>query len=160
MRAVHQHDAPRIGEPRIGDKTSALGNIVGQIAVMRITDPFSSIEESIRTAIHGDNPATLRDAAIAAVRAVPTGDPQHTSEAREHAAQVVARAQNISAQDARRQVAQYADQYRHALDQAKRQVTQTADTAAKTGSRAALFGAISLLLGGLAGRPGGRMGAV
>jgi hypothetical protein len=33
-----------------------------------------------------------------------TGDPQHAAEARERAAQVIARAQNISIEDARTQV--------------------------------------------------------
>jgi hypothetical protein len=94
--------------------TNALGNVsnavgstaetVAQTAVTRITDPFSLIEESIRTAIPGNDPTTLRDAAIAAVRAVVTGDPQEVGEARERAAQVVARAQNISVEDARTQV--------------------------------------------------------
>src|SRR6266481_9403823 len=121
--------------------------------------PFSSIEESIRTAIPGNDPATLRDSAIAAVRALVTGDPQQVGEARERAAQVVARAQNISVEDARTQVQQYAQQYRQAADRAKQQVTQAADATAKTVSRAALLGAIGLLLGGLAGWFGGRLGA-
>ncbi len=147
----------------LGSVSSAVGSTAetaAQIAVTRIADPFSSIEESIRSAIPGNDPATLRDAAIAAVRAVVTGDPQQAAEARERAAQVIARAQNISVEDARTQVQQYAQQYRQAADHAKQQVTQAADAAAKTVSRAALFGAISLLLGGLAGWFGGRMGAV
>jgi hypothetical protein len=147
----------------LGNVSSAIGSTaetVTQIAVTRIADPFSSIEESIRSAVPGNDPATLRDATIAAVRAVVTGDPQQAAEARDRAAQVIARAQNISVEDARTQVQQYAQQYRQAADHAKQQVTQAADAAAKTVSRAALFGAISLLLGGLAGWFGGRMGAV
>jgi hypothetical protein len=147
----------------VGGVASAFGSTAetaAQIAVTRIADPFSSIEESIRSATLGNDPATLRDAAIAAVRAVVTGDQQQAAEARERAAQVIARAQNISVEDARTQVQQYAQQYRQGVDQAKQQVTQAADAAAKTVSRAALFGAISLLLGGLAGWFGGRMGAV
>src|SRR5216684_4947532 len=147
----------------LGNVSSAIGSTaetVTQIAVTRIADPFSSIEESIRSAVPGNDPATLRDAAIIAVRAVVTGDPQQAAEARERAAQVIARAQNISVEDARTQVQQYAQRYRQAADHAKQQVTQAADAAAKTVSRAALFGAISLLLGGLAGWFGGRMGAV
>jgi hypothetical protein len=146
----------------LGNVSSAVGSTaetVTQIAVTRIADPFSSIEESIRSAVTGNDPTTLRDAAIVAVRAVVTGDPQQAAEARERAAQVIARAQNISIEDARTQVQQYAQQYRHAVDQAKQQVTQAADATAKTVSRAALLGAISLLLGGLAGWLGGRMGA-
>jgi hypothetical protein len=147
----------------LGGVANAMGSTaetVAQIAVARIADPFSSVEESIRSTIPGNDPATLRDAAIVAVRAVVTGDPQQAAEARERAAQVMARAQNISVEDARTQVQQYAQQYRQAADRAKQQVTQAADTAAKTVSRAALFGTISLLLGGLAGWFGGRMGAV
>jgi hypothetical protein len=69
-----------------------------------------------------------------------TGDPQQAAEARERAAQVIARAQNISIEDARTQVQQYTQQYRRAVDQAKQQGTQAADAAAKTVSRAALLG--------------------
>ncbi len=150
----------------LGSVASAVGSTAEtavQIAapiLSRITDPFSSIEESLRSATPGNDPATLRDAAIAAVRAAVTGDPQQAAEARERAAQVIARAQNISVEDARTQVQQYAQQYRQAVDQAKQQATQAADTAAKTVSRAALFGAFSLLLGAVAGWFGGRMGAV
>jgi hypothetical protein len=143
-----------------GSVASAVGSTAetaAQVAMTRIADPFSSIEESIRSAIPGNDPATLRDAAIAAVRAVVAGD---VAEARERAAQVIARAQNIPVEDARTQVQQYAQQYRQAIDQAKQQATQAADTAARAVSRAALFGFISLLLGAVAGWLGGHMGAV
>jgi hypothetical protein len=147
----------------VGSVASAVGSTAetaAQITVTRMADPFSPIEESIRSTISGNDPATLRDAAIVALRAVVTGDQQQAAEARERAAQVIARAQNISVEDARTHVQQYAQQYRQAVDQAEQQVTQAADAAAKTVSRAALFGALSLLLGGLAGWFGGRMGAV
>src|SRR5258707_2780788 len=86
----------------LGSVASAVGSTAEtavQIAapiLSRITDPFSSIEESLRSATPGNDPATLRDAAIAAVRAAVTGDPQPAAEARQRAAQVIARAQNIS----------------------------------------------------------------
>ena len=114
----------------------------------------------LRSAAPGNDPAALRDAAIAAVRAAITGDQQQAEEARERAAQAIARAQNISVENARTQVQQYEQQYRQTVDRAKQQATQAADTAAKAVSRAALFGAISLLLGAVAGWFGGRMGAV
>ncbi len=65
----------------LGSVASAVGSTAEtavQIAapiLSRITDPFSSIEESLRSATPGNDPATLRDAAIAAVRAAVTGDP-------------------------------------------------------------------------------------
>lgn len=153
--------------------TSALGNVastVGSTAqtaaqvaapnLSRVTDPFSSIEQSMRGATGGNDPAALRDAAVAAVRAALTGNQQQAQDARERAAQALARAQNIPVEQARTQVQQYEQQYRQTVDQAKQQATEAADTAAKAVSRGALFGAIGLLLGAIAGWFGGRMGAV
>jgi glycosyltransferase involved in cell wall biosynthesis len=122
--------------------------------------PRSSIEQSLRSAVPGNDPAELRDAAIAAMRAAVTGDQQQTSEARDRAAEVISRAQNMSIEDARKKVQQYEQQYRQAVDQAKQQATQAADTAAKAVSGAALLGFITLLLGAIAGWFGGRFGAV
>jgi hypothetical protein len=122
----------------------------------QVTDPFSSIEQQLRSATSGNDPAALRDAAIVAVRAVVTGDQQQMAEARERAAQAIAHSENIAVEDARKQVQNYEQQYRQILAEAKEQAKEAADTAAKATSRAALLGAISLVLGGLAGWIGGR----
>jgi hypothetical protein len=59
----------------LGDVASAVGSTAqtaAQVAapsVSNMTDPFSSIEQSLRRALPGNDPAALRDAAIAAVRA-------------------------------------------------------------------------------------------
>jgi hypothetical protein len=147
----------------VANVVSSTAQTAAQIAgpsVSQMTDPFSSIEQSLRNAIPGNDPAALRDAALVAMRAAVTGDQLQAAEARERAAQAIARAQNIPVEDARRQVQQYEQQYRQVVDQAKQKATQAADTAAKTVSGAALFGFISLLLGAIAGWLGGRMGAV
>ena len=153
--------------------TSALGGVastVGSTAQMaaqvaapnlpQMTDPFSSIEQSVRGASGGNDPVALRDAAVAAVRAAVTGNQQQAQEARERAAEAIAKAQNVPVEQARTQVQQYEQQYRQSIEQAKQQAAQAADTAAKAVSRAALLGAITLLLGAVAGWFGGRMGAV
>jgi hypothetical protein len=153
--------------------TNVLGGMAGAVSstaqtaaqmagpsISHMTDPFSSIEQSLRSASPGNDPAALRDAAIAAVRAAVTGDQQQATEARERAAQAIAHAQNISVEDARRQVQQYEQQYRQAVEQTKQQATQAADTAAKTVSAAAWLGFITLLLGAIAGWFGGRFGAI
>ena len=75
-------------------------------------------------------------------------------------AQAIARAQNISVEEAQRQVAGYEQQYRQAVDQAQRQATAAADAAARVVSRGALFGFFALALGALAAWFGGRVGAV
>jgi hypothetical protein len=141
------------GAVRTAAQTAAPG-------LAQTADPFSSIEQSLRSATGGNDPAALRDAATAAVRAALTGDEAQKQDARERAAQAIAKAQNISIDQARDQVQQYADRYRQAVDQAKQKATEAADMSAKAVSRGALLGSIALLLAALAAWFGGRMGAV
>jgi hypothetical protein len=128
-------------------------------ALANAADPFASIEQSVRGAT-GNDPAAMQNAAIASVRALITGNPEQANDARERAAQALARAQNIPAEEARTRVAGYEQQYRQAADQAKRQATEAADTAAKAVSRGALLASLALLLGALASWFGGRAGSV
>ncbi|MCB8821450.1 PhnA-like protein [Microvirga rosea] len=153
--------------------TSALGNVtqaVGSTAqtaaqvaapnMSRVADPFSSIEQQIRGATGGNDPAALRDAAVTAVRAALTGNEQQAADARNRAAEMLARAQNIPVDQARTQVQQYEQQYRQTAEQAKQQAAQVADAASRAVSKGALFAALGLILGAAASWFGGRMGAV
>jgi hypothetical protein len=123
-------------------------------------DPFASIEQSLRGATGGNDPAALRDAAVAAMRAAVTGNQQQAAEARNRAAEAIAKAQNVTVEEARTQVERYEQQYRQGVETAKRTATDAAAVATKTVSRGALFGALALLLGAVAGWFGGRMGAI
>ena len=150
----------------LGGVATAVGSTAqttAQVAaptLARAADPFSSIEQSMRSAMGSNDPAAMRDAAVSAARGLLTGNPQQVDEARNRAAEALARAQNIPVDQARTQIQQYEQQYRQAVDQAKQQATEAADVAAKAVSRAALLAALSLLLGAVAGWFGGRMGAV
>lgn len=141
-------------------RTAATAASVAGPALGNVTDPFGAIERQVRDASGGNNPAALRDAAVSAVRAAPTGNQAQAQDARERAAQALARAQNIPLEEARNRVGQLEQQYRQTVDQVKQQAAEAADTAAKVVSRGALFGFIALALGALAGWFGGRMGAV
>jgi hypothetical protein len=123
-------------------------------------DPFSRIENQIRSAAGGQDPAELRDAATSAMRAVITGDPSQQAAARDRAADALAKAQNIPPDEARTRVGQLEKQYTDAVAQAKETARQAADTTAKAVSRGALFGAVALLLGALAAFFSGRASAV
>jgi hypothetical protein len=126
--------------------------------IVAVVEPFSSIENQMRSATSSNDPAALRDAAIASVRAaVTTADGMRAAEATERAAQALAKAENISVENARTQVQNFEQQYRQTVDLATAHAKQMADDAAKAVSRAALLGALSLILGGLAGWLGGRM---
>jgi hypothetical protein len=153
--------------------TSALGNVTqavgstaqtaAQVAAPNLAggaNPFSGIEQQIRGATGGNDPAALRDAAVAAVRAAVTGNEQQAAEARNRAAEALARAQNIPVDQARTQVQQYEQQYRQSVDQARQQATEAADAAASAVSTGALLAALGLILGAVAAWFGGRMGTV
>src|SRR4051812_5376107 len=90
----------------------------------QVSDPFSAIEQSVRQASGGNDPAALRDAAVTAVRAALTGNQAQAQDARERAAQALAKAQNVSIEEARNQVAGYEQQYRQTVDQAQHQATE------------------------------------
>jgi hypothetical protein len=129
-------------------------------ALSQAADPFGAIERQVREATGGNDPAALRDAAISAVRAALTGDQARAQQARDQAAQTLARAANIPVEEARNRVQQYEQQYRQAAEQARQQAVEAGRTAARTASRAALWGSIALSLGALAAWFGGRAGAV
>jgi hypothetical protein len=67
-----------------GSVTGTAAQTAAQAAVpnlSRMSDPFSSIEQSVRSATGGNDPGALTDAAVAAVRAAVTGDAQKADEA-------------------------------------------------------------------------------
>jgi hypothetical protein len=125
-----------------------------------VSDPMAAIESKVRSASGGQDPAALRDAAITAVRVALTGDPAQQAAANDKAAEALAKAQNISQDEAKAQVDQYQQQYKETVAKAKLQAKQAADTTAKRVSQGALFGALALLLGALAAFFAGRASAV
>jgi len=130
-----------------------------QTAASRSPDPFAQIEQAIR-GVTGGNEAALRDAAVSALRAALTGDPNQAQEARERAAQALAQARNISIDQARTQIQDYEQQYRQALESARRQAVEAAEATAEVAGTASLFAALTLIVGAIAAWIGGWVGAV
>jgi phosphotransacetylase len=97
---------------------------------------------------------------VSAVRAALSGEQAQAQDARERAAQALAKALNISIEDARNRFGQYEQQYRQAIEQKKQQAVQAAQATAKVVSRGALFGFFALVLGAIAAWFGGGSGAV
>ena len=149
---------------------SGAGNAIGssvQTAVQtaapslnNMNDPMARIENQIRSASGGQDPAALRDAAASSIRAALSGDPAEQAAATDKAAEALAKAQDIPVDQARSQVAQYQQQYKDTVAKAKLQAKQAADATAKTVSRGALFGALALMLGALAAFVAGKASAV
>jgi hypothetical protein len=129
-------------------------------AISQAADPLARIERAVRDVSGGSDPSALRDAAVSAVRAAVTSDPAQAQDARDRAAQALAKAQGVPIDDARAQIGRYEQQYRQAIEEAKQQATAAAQMATTAVSRGALFASIALLLGAIAAWFGGRMGAV
>lgn len=154
----------------IGSAIGGLGRAAGATAqtaaqaaapsLSRVADPFGAIEQQVKDASGGNDPAALRDAAVSSMKAALTGDPAQAQQARDRAAQALSKSANISVDEARNRINQYEQQYKQAAAKAKEQAIEAARTTAKVVSRAALFGALGLILGALAAWYGGRAGAV
>jgi hypothetical protein len=127
-------------------------------ALAAATDPMAGIEQNVRDASGGNDPAALRNAAVASVRAALTGDEAKAEEARNRAADAVAKAQNIAVDQAKQQVAKYEQQYKDAVAQAKQKATEAAQTAATAFSAGAILAFIALAIGAIAAWIGGAVG--
>lgn len=113
-------------------------------AISNMPNPIDAIDQQIRNT--GNDPQALRQTAIASVQAVLTGDPAKADEARSRAADALARAQNIPADQAKSEVAQYEQQYHQAVDAAKAQAIKAASVTAKVVSTGAFVAFIALVL--------------
>jgi cobalamin biosynthesis Mg chelatase CobN len=157
----------------VGGAFSGLSSVVGGVgqtaasvastaapSIAAATDPMGNIEQQIRDASGGNDPQALQNAAMAAMRAVVTGDQSKIDEAKTRAADALAKAQNISVDQARAKVDEYQKSYSDSVDEAKRQALDAAQTTATVVSRGALLGFVALVLGALAGWFGGVAGIV
>ncbi|MDX3928248.1 MAG: PhnA-like protein [Shinella sp.] len=155
----------------VGGVFSGLGNLVSGAgstvaaaattaapALADTANPMAAIERQIRDASGGNDPAALRDTAVASIRALLTGDQAQAEEARNRAADALARAQNIPVEQARQQVQQYEQQYTQAVDQARQRATEAAETAATVVSAGSIVAFVALAIGAIAAWIGGAVG--
>jgi len=113
----------------------------------------------VRQQASGQDPQAARDAAVAAVRAVLTGDPAQKQQAETRAADALAKAQGIPVDQAKTQIQDYKKQYDEAVATAKQKAEAAAIATKSAATQGAFYGALALILGALAGFFGGRLGA-
>ncbi|MGO4353226.1 PhnA-like protein [Rhizobium sp. RAF36] len=155
----------------IGGAFSGIGSLiggVGQTATTAVTaatpvvanasNPFADIEQQIRSTTGGNDPQALRDAAVSAVQAVVSGDHAKADNARNRAAEALARAQSIPVDQAKTEIAQYEAQYKQSVDTAKQKASEAAQKTATVVSAGAILAFIALLLGAAAAWIGGSAG--
>ena len=129
-------------------------------SLSKISNPLDGIESTVRQQAAGQDPQAARDAAVAAVRALLTGDPAQKAQAENRAADALAKAQGIPADQAKTQIQDYEKQYDAGASPTAKQKAEAAAVAAKSAAtQGAFYGALALILGALAGFFGGRLGA-
>ncbi|XYD06682.1 PhnA-like protein [Methylobacterium sp. NMS12] len=156
----------------LGTVSSALGgagNLVGGTvqtaaqaaapSLSKISNPLDGIEDKVRQQAAGQDPQAAKDAAVAAVRAVLTGDPAQKEQAKTRAADALAKAQGITPDQAKAQIDDYQKQYEQAVASAKQKAEAAAVTAKSAATQGAFYAALALILGALAAYVGGRLGA-
>ncbi|MGU3538449.1 PhnA-like protein [Methylobacterium sp. A54F] len=128
-------------------------------SLSKISNPLDGIENTVRQQAAGQDPQAARDAAVAAVRALFTGDASQKQQAEARAADALAKAQGIPVEQARQQVQDYERQYDQAVAAAKQKAEAAAVTAKSAATQGAFYAALALVLGALAAFFGGRLGA-
>ena len=128
-------------------------------SLSKISNPFDGIEQKVREQSAGQDPQAAKDAAVAAVKAVLTGDPAQKEQAKNRAADALAKAQGIAPDQAKAQIDDYQKQYEQAVTTAKQKAEAAAVTAKSAATQGAFYAAIALILGALAAFLGGRLGA-
>ncbi len=128
-------------------------------SLAKITNPLEGIEQTVREQSAGQDPQAARDAAVAAIRAVLSGDPSQKEQAKNRAADALAKAQNISPDQARQQIQDYEKQYDQAVATAKKKAQDAAVATKSAATQGAFYAALALVLGALAAFLGGRLGA-
>lgn len=129
-------------------------------SLSKISNPLDGIESTVRQQAAGQDPQAMRDAAAAAVRALLSGDPAQKAQAETRAADALAKAQGIPADQAKAQIQDYEKQYDAAVADAKQKAKVAAEAARSAATQGAFYGALALILGALAGFLGGRFGTV
>ncbi|MGT2480476.1 PhnA-like protein [Methylobacterium oryzae CBMB20] len=128
-------------------------------SLSKISNPLDGIEDKVRQQTAGQDPQAARDAAVAAIKALFTGDPSQKQQAEARAADALAKAQNIPVDQARQQIQDYEKQYDQAVASAKQKAEAAAVTAKSAATQGAFYAALALILGALAAYVGGRLGA-
>ncbi|AMB43519.1 hypothetical protein [Methylobacterium sp. AMS5] len=128
-------------------------------SLSKIANPLDGIEQKVREQSAGQDPQAARDAAVAAVRAVLSGDPAQKEQAKSRAADALAKAQGIAPDQAKAQIDGYEKQYEQAVATAKQKAAAAAVAAKSAATQGAFYAALALILGALAAFFGGRLGA-
>ncbi len=151
----------------IGGTFNALGSTVGAAGrgaasavsgIAQNTDG-DALTAQARRLVNPNDAQSAQDNVLAYVRASVNGDKAAADAARDRAVDSMARAANISPDEARTRLTQAEQQARQAAEQVKQRTQQAAEATRKGVATAGILGFVALALGALAAWIGGGIGA-
>ena len=151
----------------IGGTFNALGSTVGAAGrgaasavsgIAQNTDG-DALQAQARRLVNPNDAQNAQDNVLAYVRASVNGDKAGADAARDRAVDSMARAANISPDEARTRLTQAEQQARQAADQVKQKAQQAAEATRKGVATAGILGFVALALGAVAAWFGGGIGA-
>jgi hypothetical protein len=151
----------------IGGTFNALGSTLGgagRAAATAVSGAASATDgdalaAQVRRLVNPNDAQSVQDNVVAYIRASTSGDQATANGARDRAVDSLARAANVSPDEARTRLGQAEQQYRQTVDQAKAAAQRAAEAGRKGVATAGILGFIALVLGGIAAWIGGGMGA-
>ncbi|AHJ63518.1 putative membrane spanning protein [Granulibacter bethesdensis] len=146
----------------IGSMVGGIGNAAGTAAARNPDDAkqaYNSLEAQVRSLVNPSDAQAVQNSAVAYVKAKLNGNQQEADRAREQAVNGLAKAANISPDEAKTRLDALEQQYQKTVDEAKQQAIAAAEATRKAAARGAIFGVIGLLLGAVAAWFGGGAGA-
>ena len=118
-----------------------------------------ALKAQVQRLVNPNDAQVAQDNITSYIRASVSGDKAAADAARDRAVDSLARAANVSPDEARNRLQQAESQARQAADQAKQKAQQAAEATRKGLASAGILGFVALFLGALAGWFGGGIGA-
>ncbi len=150
----------------LGSTFSAVGSTlggVGKTAASAVGGAASSadggaLQGQVRKLVDPNGAQSVQDNILSYIRASVSGDQKTADASRDQAVNSLAKAANISPEEARTRLTQLQQQTQQGIDQAKQQATQAAEEARKAAAEGGLYGSAALVLGAIAAWIGGLIG--
>ena len=151
----------------IGGTFSALGSAIGAtgrgaasaVSGLAQTANGDALTAQVKRLVNPNDAQSAQDNVLAYVRASISGDQAAADAARENAVNSIAKAANISPDEAKTRLQQVETQAKQAAETAKQKALQAAEAARKSVATAGIYGFVALLLGAIAAWFGGGIGA-
>jgi len=150
----------------VGGTFSALGSVVGGVgkaAAAAVGNASGATEgdaltAKIKSLVNPNDQTAIQDDATAYVRASVDGDTKAADASRDKAVNDVAKAANISPDEAKTRIDALVNSTRATIADAKAKAATAAEAARKATTQAALYGAAAMMLGAIAAALGGGVG--